>query len=125
MALNMDKKRALNQLQVVTMDYNRQADEPFWVAFSNGMMTKRLNEGQETNGSLVLKNSIVEGVSIRDGFDAFVELFEKIIKLVGQKVPIVKLIYLSIHGERFFTPNQDFVRFRDHYSSMYCLFKKL
>ena len=109
----MVKKHGLNQLQIVTMDFNRQDNEPFWVKFSNGKQTKRLIEGQDAKGSLVLKNSIVKELDFWYGFDAFVELLQKIIKHVGHKVPIVKLIYSTKDGDE---PNQDLMRFCEHYA---------
>ena len=115
---NMDKKHGLNQLQFVTMDFNRQANErPFWVKFSNGKQTKLLTEGQD--GSLVLKNSIVKNVWISGGFGAFVALFQKITKIVGKKVPVVKFYYNATETEGN-TPNQNFVRFREGYSGTNC-----
>ena len=73
-------------------------------------------EDQHMNGSWVLKNSIVEEVEVRNGYDAFVALFEKITKLVGQKVPVLELQYSLIQGDEQIL---DLLRFHENYLSTF------
>ena len=115
MVSSMNKKGALCQLQVVTMDYNQEDDEPFWVGLSNGRKTIRVTEGEEAKGTLVLKNSIVEKVHIYGGFDAFVTLFEKIKKVVGQKIPMVWFKYNFYYDDNDLT---EITQLHGNYSSM-------
>ena len=117
----MIKKPALGQLQVIkmrtSMDLNyRVGNEPIWVEFSSGKKTIRMIEGQETVGSLVLKNSLIKKVEVWDGYEGFVARFRKITELVGRKVPIKRLVYWA-YGI------QDFWSFHQCYSGTICLKK--
>ena len=91
--------KGLDHLQKLGVRFYNHENEPFWMELMNGQKTVHVAEGEETKGSLVLKNGIVKDVVglNRDysvnrllGTPVTVEgLFQKITKLVDQKIPVL------------------------------------
>ena len=115
--------KELPQLQVIGM-YEREATDnnPFLLEFTNyGKKTIHVTEGRGVKGSRVMKNSIVNYMSVSEREMTWnemgeEELFEKITKLLDRKVPVVTFGYRFNYGDQEFA---NFELFRENYSSTY------
>jgi len=105
----------LPQRQLIEMKFNEPLNGPLSLKLFNYKKTIRVTEGQD-NPPNVLEHCIVRHQSINSRFE---ERYQRIIALMGQKVPILLLDYdgngLGFEGLR---------RFRDKYSSLF-LYKNL
>ena len=104
--------KGLDQLQIIWVGIRYLCITPLLMEFNNGEKLIYIWDGHEIDGPLVLKNSILEEVSVRIGYDAFVQFFQKITKFLGQKVPAMRFLY-EAHKER---PFHDLLQFRENYS---------